>query len=181
MKTIHSLFTHTRLSFATGLLTLALSSAAVCFAADAMVKKADKSFMKDAYQAGLAEIKFAELAGGKTANPDVKAFAAQMATDHAKANDELKALADTKKVELPTDPSLIAQGKLKLADAKSGADFDKAYAADMVSDHEKVVAEFEKESSKAVDPDVKAFATKTLPVLQGHLSMAQDLQNKVGK
>jgi putative membrane protein len=181
MKTNHPLLTPSRLALAAGLLIAAVSATSTCVADDATVKKADKSFITNAYQAGLAEIKMGDLAQNKTANTDVKTFASQMVTDHTKANEELKALADSKKVELPTDPSLVAQGKMKLADAKSGADFDKTYAADMVSDHKKVVAAFEKASSSATDPDVKAFATKTLLTLQGHLSMAQDLQNKVGK
>jgi putative membrane protein len=181
MKITYPLFTPSRFALAAGLFLAALSAASICSADDAAVKKSDKAFITNAYQAGLAEIKMGELAQGKTANADVKTFAAQMVTDHTKANEELKGLADSKKVEVPADPSLVAQAKMKLADAKSGTDFDKAYAGDMVADHKKVVAAFEKASTSATDPDVKAFATKTLPTLQGHLSMAQDLQNKVGK
>ena len=180
MKNTASLLTPSRLSLA-GLIIAAISTAGLSFADDAAVKKADKSFIKSAYQDGLAEIKMGELGQSKSANPDIKAFASQMVTDHSAANTELKTLADSKKVEVATDPSLVAQGKAKLLDAKTGADFDKAFAAGMVSDHKKAVAAFEKASSDATDPDVKAFATKTLPTLQGHLSMAEDLQNKVGK
>jgi len=34
---------------------------------------------------------------------------------------------------------------------------------DMLKDHKKDVAAFEKESSSAKDPEVKSFAAKTLP------------------
>jgi putative membrane protein len=51
----------------------------------------------------------------------------------------------------------------------------------MVSDHKTVVDEFKKASTDAKDGDVKAFAAKTLPTLEMHLSMAEDLQKKVGK
>src|ERR1700749_4932737 len=74
-------------------------------AADAAVASADKSFIQDAYQDGLAEIKMGALAEGKTATPDVKAFAAQMITDHGQANGELKTLADSKKVSTSSDPT----------------------------------------------------------------------------
>jgi len=63
--------------------------------------------------------------------------------------------------------------------AKTGKDFDKAYIDDMVKDHEKDVAEFEKESKAAQDSDLKAWVTKTLPTLQDHLKMAKDTQKKV--
>jgi len=45
----------------------------------------------------------------------------------------------------------------------------------MLSDHTKDVSEFEKQSTKGTDPDLKAFAAKTLPTLQEHLQMAKAL------
>ena len=45
----------------------------------------------------------------------------------------------------------------------------------MLKDHEKDVSEFEKQSTKGTDADVKAFAGKTLPTLQEHLTMARAL------
>ena len=48
-------------------------------------------------------------------------------------------------------------------------------------DHKKAVKAFEKAANEAKDADVKAFAAKTLPTLKEHLSMAEDLQKKVGK
>ena len=46
---------------------------------------------------------------------------------------------------------------------------------DMVKDHTKDVADFQKESKSGVDPDVKEFATKTLPTLQDHLKQAKQI------
>jgi putative membrane protein len=154
---------------------------AIALGADAAVDRSDKEFIKDSYEDGLAEVKKGEMAQAKSANADVKAFGAHMVTDHGKANAELKALADTKKVEVPTDVTSVAKGKAKLLDAKSGADFDKAFADAMVADHKKAVKAFEKALTQAKDADVKAFATKTLPTLKMHLSMAEELQKKVGK
>jgi putative membrane protein len=62
---------------------------------------------------------------------------------------------------------------------RSGPAFDKAYADDMVKDHEEVIAAFEKEASSGQKPDIKAFASKTLPTLQDHLKMAQDMKTAV--
>ena len=163
-------------SFLTSLLA-SLSISAL--AAD--VERSDKSFITNAYEDGLAEVKLGEMAKGKSANADVKAFGEHMATDHGKANAELKALADSKKVAVASDVTMVAKGKAKLLDAKSGADFDKAYAEGMVNDHKKAVALFEKNANEAKDAEVKAFAAKTLPTLKAHLSMAEELQKKVGK
>ena len=55
----------------------------------------------------------------------------------------------------------------------SGAAFDKAYMNDMVNDHVKDVADFQKESTSGKDPAVKSFASQTLPTLQSHLQEAK--------
>jgi len=151
------------------------------FAADAAVDSTDKSFLQNAYEDGLAEVNLGQLGQSKSANADIKAFAEQMVTDHSKANASLKTLADTKNVSLSNSPSMVAQGKAKLIDAKSGGDFDKAFARDMVNDHKKAVEAFEKAASDSKDPDVKNFASQTLPTLKHHLAMAEELQQKVGK
>jgi predicted outer membrane protein len=57
----------------------------------------------------------------------------------------------------------------------TGADFDRAYIKMMLSDHKKDVSEFEKQSTKGADADIKAFAGTTLPTLQEHLTMIQAL------
>lgn len=62
----------------------------------------------------------------------------------------------------------------------SGDAFDKAYMADMVKDHKKDIADFQKESSNGQDSDVKQFASQTLPTLQDHLKQAQTVAPKVG-
>jgi len=98
-----------------------------------------------------------------------------MITDHSKAGEELKSVAVKSGVTVPTTSSAEQkQAAQKLARLK-GADFDNAYAAQMVKDHEGAVALFENEASSGSDADLKAFAGKTLPTLQEHLKMAKAL------
>jgi putative membrane protein len=107
----------------------------------------------------------------------VKTFAQQMVDDHTKAGSELSSLASAKGVTLPKDPSLTQKAKLKVLSAMDGTRFDKQYAQTIgVAAHEDAVKLFQKASKEAKDPDVKDFATKTLPTLQHHLQMAKDLK-----
>ena len=140
---------------------------------------ADKEFVMKVAQGGMAEVALGSMAGQQGSSADVKSFGNRMVNDHGKANDELKALATNKGLALPTE--LDAEHKSKQDDLskKSGKAFDKAYADAMVADHEKTVADFEKESTSAQDPDLKAWVTKTLPTLQDHLKMAKDLKGKI--
>src|SRR5687767_712828 len=63
----------------------------------------DKEFVSKAGMAGLAEVQMANLALQKAASADVKSFAQRMATDHAKANEELQQFATTKGIAVPAE------------------------------------------------------------------------------
>jgi putative membrane protein len=84
-------------------------------------------------------------------------------------------LASSKGITLPTTLDDKHREQVTKLSAMSGAEFDRAYSKMMLKDHEKDVSEFEKQSTKAGDADIKAFAGKTLPTLQEHLSMARAL------
>lgn len=140
---------------------------------------ADKEFMTKAAIGGMAEVAMGQTASTQGTDAGVKAFGSRMVTDHSKANDELKALATQKGMSLPMELDAEHKKKGDEMAKKSGKDFDKAYMADMVEDHEKDIAEFEKASKSATDPDLKAWATKTLPTLQDHLKMAKETKAKL--
>ena len=137
-----------------------------------------EEFMHEAAQGGMAEVEMGKIAAQKAQNAEVKKFGQMMVTDHTKANDELKALATKKNVPLPADLGTHRSSMDKLS-SLSGAEFDRAYVQMMVDDHEKDVAEFQKQADSATDPDVKAFAAKTLPTLKKHLTAIQAIQDKL--
>jgi putative membrane protein len=139
----------------------------------------EKNFMTKAAQGGIAEVNGGSMAAQKGSSGDVKNFGNQMVSDHGKANDELKTLATNKGISLPADTDEQHKKKADELSKKSGAAFDKAYMKDMVEDHEHDVAEFKKAQSSAKDPDLKAWLDKTLPVIEGHLKMAQDINKKL--
>ena len=141
----------------------------------------DQTFVMKAAHGGMAEVKLGTLATQKAANADVKAFGQQMVDDHSKANDELKQLASTKGITLPTDIDAKDQATYDRLSKLSGAEFDRAYMNHMVSDHRTDVSEFRRESQHGSDPDVKAWAAKTLPTLEHHLQMAESTDAKVKK
>jgi putative membrane protein len=135
----------------------------------------DTSFMTDAAAAGLMEVELGRMATTQGGSDAVKQFGQRMVDDHSSANTALMQLASTKGVTLPTAIDDKQKNDMAKFSKLTGADFDKAYAKQMVSDHNKAVSLFEKESTKGTDPDLKAFATKTLPTLQEHLQMAKSL------
>jgi putative membrane protein len=131
--------------------------------------------MKKAANAGAKEIAVSQAVMGHLSNAQAKVLAQQMITDHTAIAMDLMALAQQKGVQLPAKDTSSLTG-----DWSARTDgVDSAYANEMVSDHEGAVKLFEK-ASKSSDPDVAAFAQKTLPILQHHLMMAQDLKKTTG-
>ncbi len=138
----------------------------------------DTKFVKEAAAGGMAEVELGQLANEKASSDDVKQFGQRMVDDHSKANEKLKQLAASKGVDLPQAVSAKDKATKARLSKLSGDQFDKAYMADMVQDHKKDVAEFQKESRSAKDPDVKVFASDTLPTLQDHLKHAESISPK---
>jgi putative membrane protein len=143
------------------------------------VSSHDRTFMKDAAQGGMAEVNLGQLASQNASDPDVKAFGQRMVTDHSKANDQLKQVAAGMNVTLPADVKPSDKAEADRLSKMTGADFDRAYVREMVKDHKKDVAEFQREAKNG-HGDVQSFASTTLPTLQEHLKMAEDLQAKMG-
>ena len=135
----------------------------------------DSNFLMDAAMAGLIEVELGRMATTQGSSDAVKQFGQRMVDDHTNANTELKQLASSKGATLPTAIDDKHQKDISKLSKLSGADFDKAYSKQMLSDHNKAVSLFEKESTKGTDADLKAFAAKTLPALQEHLQMAKSL------
>lgn len=140
----------------------------------------DQAFVKEAAIGGMAEVALGQLASTKATNDKVKAFAQRMVTDHGKANDELKTLASSKKMTVPATVDAKHKATYDRLDKLSGTAFDRAYVSDMLADHRKDVAAFKREAASAKDSDVKQFAAKTLPTLEEHLKMVEDLSKDVG-
>ncbi len=141
----------------------------------------DADFMVKAASGGMLEVELGKMALQKASSPQVKQFAQQMVTDHTKANEELKALAAKKNITLPTTPGDEAQEHINDLAKYSGAEFDKKYAELMHKDHQEDLDLFKEAADDAEDPEVKAFASKTLPVLQNHHQMAEQIEDGTDK
>lgn len=144
-----------------------------------LMKSGDGTFAVKAAQGGIAEVKLGQLALQKASNPDVKSFGQKMIDDHTKANDQLKAAAAKNRMTLPATMNAKDQGLYNKLSNLSGAAFDKSYMKAMVKDHENDIKEFQNEANKGMNPDIKNFASATLPTLQEHLELAKSAEQKV--
>ena len=137
------------------------------------------SFVTKAMQGGLAEVQMGQLALQHASSDKVKQFGQRMIDDHSKANEELRKIATMKGITVPSTVDSKDKATMDRLAKLSGAEFDRVYMRDMVSDHRTDVAEFKHESQHGADAEVKAFASKTLPTLEEHLKMAEEMEKQV--
>ena len=162
---------------------LTLVAAIPAYASDSQENRgqlsaADYKFACEAARAGMMEITLGNAASQKSTDTAVQQFGQRMVTDHGKAGDQLKQIATQKGATLPAELTAVQQKHVDHLNSLSSPDFDKAYLAMMVKDHKEVLKEFERAAKDAQDPDLRAFAANTVPVVQEHLKMAEDLRGR---
>jgi putative membrane protein len=139
----------------------------------------DKQFVLEAASVGMAETELGRLAQKRGSSPEVKQFGAMMVKDHTAANKELKKIAAKKKFPLPTALSTEDKEHYEELAKLKGKDFDEKFMETMVKGHDKAIASFENVVEKGQDPDIKAWAEKTLPTLKAHKDHAKTTEKKV--
>jgi putative membrane protein len=143
-------------------------AAATALAKTSGTNAQDRAFLMTAAKAGREEVRSAQTMADQSSNPEVKAFAQKLVTDHTPANQELETWAQQKGVDLPADTS-SATNTRPMADKK--------YMASEIANHQKAIQLFEKEATTGLNRDLRGFAVNMLPSLQQHLKMAKSIQN----
>jgi putative membrane protein len=154
---------------------LALASSGVCAQQKAPAEA--MFFAKKVASANTFEIQSSELAKDRAQSADVKSFAEQMISDHTKAGEDFKAALQQANVspapaEQPGAKQRATLTKLRNA---QGAAFDKAYVDAQLAAHKEAVTLFRTYSKRGRTAPLKEFAANTLPTLEHHLSMVQEL------
>jgi putative membrane protein len=130
-----------------------------------------------AAEAHLAEIDAAKVVEREAHDPAVKEFAARMISDHTQANQKLAGISGT---PLPTQPSATERSHQSELQKLSGSKLDRTYLDDELTGHKQVISEFENEIEHGHDKAVKDYAEQTLPTLQDHIRIAEDIAGKMG-
>jgi len=143
------------------------------------VQQADAGFLRQAWASNMLEMYLGGLALVRSNNPSVRAFAADILSDHAQA---LRGLAPImRQAGLPLLVPLSGTGlqTFQRLSSLSGAAFDRAFAQTNVTLHQQAIALFSQEAQSGANPAAKTYAQANLPTLQQHLSAAVQLQQSV--
>ena len=134
----------------------------------------DRGFMMMAAKDGMREVHMGQMAAQQGQSAEIKKLGNMILSDHTKANSQLMEIATKRGVKLDTRHKMDKMSK------KDMENFDQAWLTMMVTEHQKDIAAFQRQAQGNGDPEVKAFAKKTLPVLQKHLKAVQAAQKKMG-
>lgn len=137
-------------------------------------------FLLKAASGGMMEVQLGEMAEQNSKSQGVKNFGRMMIKDHNKANNEIKTLAAATNLEIPNVLSEDHEKYVNELTTLRGAEFDEKYMRMMVEDHREDIDLFKK-AAKFNDPDISAFANKTLPVLKKHFKAAKKINEGLKK
>jgi putative membrane protein len=140
----------------------------------------EKAFVQEAASGGRTEVELSKIAQ-KSENTDVKNFANRMIQDHTMANAQLATLATSLGIETPKALDSEHERLRDRLQALHGKAFDEQYMREMVDDHNKAVKLFQLEERSGDNAELIQFAQKTLPMLEEHQKMAQELSRRLSQ
>ena len=137
----------------------------------------DLEFVLKASAGGMAEIHLGQIAQGRAGSEQVRAFAQRMIADHGQANDALAEIATARGTAPPDQPPVDVRTVAQAMEAYEGEDFDQVYVVEQVGAHAVAIALFRHAAEHAAAPELRAFASEHLPVIERHYQEAQTLMN----
>jgi putative membrane protein len=147
--------------------------------AQAKTSRADSAFMKMAAQADMTEAHIGQMTETQASQSEVKDFGQKLIHDHTDAYAQLTSLAAKTGESIPKGINVRKITTVEQLTKLKGKRFDHQFVQAEIRDHEKAIADFKREAQHGQDPDVKAYASKMIPILEGHLRQAKALSKHV--
>lgn len=134
-----------------------------------------KVFLRAAAEGSLFEIEASRIAVARGGAASVRRFAEATLRDRVAAETDLRQLADSVGVALPSQLSDTLRARLAVLAQLDGRDFDRAYARNVgIMAQEEALTAFERAANED-GARVQRFAASQLPSLRKHLAWAREL------
>lgn len=135
--------------------------------ASAQTAMPPQDFVHKAAVSTMFAVESATLALHKTTSPEIKSFAHRLANDRGTTGSSLRQIiAKRSDIALPERPDGRQLDLLRDLATLQGPEFDRAYVAAQRQAQEESLAVIAAYAESGSDPELKAFAEQTLPVLQ---------------
>ncbi len=133
----------------------------------------DGSFLKNAASGQLLLIALGKMAAKQAAGRDVQMFGERIVDCHTVVYRELSQLGRIKGTQIPGDMDEKRREAVRRFSRLRGAGFDREFMNFMEEALEKEVSAFVEAARQGADPEVRAFARSSIPVLAGSLKLAK--------
>lgn len=140
-----------------------LSQASEVFVMDATK---DAEYLVDTYSNGLFAVEVAEIVEKNTQNKDLKAFAGKIADTHSKLVNEVKSLAQAKKISLPSGLNFYQLNEVNKLSEKQPGELEKLFIEKMEIEHREDIALLEKISKESEDNEIATLAIASLATIK---------------
>lgn len=138
----------------------------------------DAKIITAAVASSLAEVRLSELAIEKTRDEELKNIAMHIKNDHAMLLADLKTYANDRVITVPSAEGNNVRSRIEKLKAES-ADFNKKWCEQVRDLHKEAISNLEQAKDNASDPDLREWATNTLPRLRKNLDLASACYNRV--
>lgn len=143
-------------------------------------ERGEADFVRAAIHSNVAEIKFAELALAKSADPALRKIATMLSADHKETLERLLQIAEHKNISLPDLGKISIEDRASLL-PRTGLAFDKSWCAEMIGKHEMNFQVLELVWEKTEDDEVREIVSAALPHLINHLESLVDYQEQFAR
>jgi putative membrane protein len=136
----------------------------------------DQDFVNLAAQTDMTEAHLGQMAADQAESQAVKDYAQMLVTDHTNDYTQLSTAAGKAGLTVPKGIDEKHNKMIAMFEKLKGGAFDHHYIHEMAVGHEAAIAAYKKEVQEGQNPDIKAYATQALPILEKHLNGAKDLE-----
>jgi putative membrane protein len=169
----------TTISLVAAAFMLAASSAAQAQDATKMSTQ-DRTFTTQALAGNMLEVEIGRMAQQHAASEQLKTLGRRLADDHGKANQQLIVIAQKNGIAPPTKMPAKEQATLDKIAGLNGQAFDNTVLGMLADDHKTDIKVYEKEIAQGQNAEIKSYAMQTLPTLQQHLQLVEDMARPQG-
>lgn len=135
----------------------------------------ERETLQKLHDANQMEIEMGGIAKQKGSSKAVREFGTRLVADHTQAEKKIEAYLRKRGVDIRSFASTAADPEHAMLGAKSGVEFDRAFALRMIADHTKAIELVEGALKETGDEDLRAFYDELLPNLQAHKRTAQEI------
>jgi putative membrane protein len=137
---------------------------------------AEVKFLREAGQSSVNVLKVATLGSRKCQNPALSQLSVTLVADHTAALEKAKAIAQKKKLSLPTLIDEATALVYKNLEQETGHEFDTAFIAYLDKSHLERIKAFEKAQRECQDAGLKGWIDETLLLIRAHYERLKKLK-----